>query len=158
MEVQMKEIFTPLIISMLIVSLAGCSLLTTVDNKPTPIPPTPAVPPSGYEPQSGDSKLKRDNVFLEIENSSLLVMESYPIQVNTILNGTLSDPCHQLRVVVEPANNDNQINLEVYSVVDPSTACIMVIKPFSATIPLGSFTDGHYTVYANGELLGEFDA
>jgi hypothetical protein len=111
---------------------------------------------SGYGPQPGDAKLQRDDVILDLENSSLLVMESYPIQVNAIVNGTLSDPCHELRVVVFPANDKNQIYLEVYSVVDPNMACIMVIEPFSATIPLGSFPEGDYTVFVNGELLGEF--
>jgi hypothetical protein len=113
---------------------------------------------SSYAPQPGDDRLKRDQVFMDMGNSSLLIMESYPVQVSALLNGSLSDPCHQLRVVVVPANAENQINLEVYSVVDPTKACITVIQPFSANIPLGSFKEGHYLVTVNGELLGEFDA
>lgn len=119
---------------------------------------TPVIPPSGYEPQPGDATLKRDKVFLDLENSSLLVMESYPIQVSATLNGSLSDPCHQLRVVVTPANEQNHIEIEVYSVYDPNEICITVIQPFNVNIPLGSFVDGQYNVYVNGELLGEFDA
>jgi hypothetical protein len=43
--------------------------------------------------------------------------------------------------------------------VDASQACITVLKPFSATIALGSyFSGGHFTVFVNGELVGEFDA
>ena len=113
---------------------------------------------SSYAPQPGDARLKRDKVFMDMENSSLLVMESYPVQVSAQLNGSLSDPCHQLRVVVVPANTKNEIKLEVYSVVDPNKACIAVIQPFSANIPLGNFKDGHYLVTVNGEWLGEFDA
>jgi hypothetical protein len=154
----MKKRFLPITIGLLIVSLTSCSLLPPIDNMPTPTPVAPAILPSGYQPQPGDTKLKRDKVFLEMESSSLVVMESYPIQVSAILNGSLSDPCHQLRVVVTPADSKKQINLEVYSVVDPSMVCIMVIQPFNATIPLGSFKDGHYSVYVNGQLLGEFDA
>ncbi len=48
--------------------------------------------------------------------------------------------------------------LDVYSVVDPSLVCIMVIKPFNVTIPLGTFSGGHFSVFANGQLIGEFDA
>ena len=95
---------------------------------------------------------------MDLENSELLIMESYPIQVSAMLNGSLSDPCHQLRVVVTPANADNQINLEVYSVYDPGVACITVIEPFSTNVPLGFYSDGHYSVYVNGQQLGEFDA
>jgi len=154
----MKEKILPLSISLLILSLVGCSLLPPIDTLPTPTPTAPSIPPSGYEHQPGDEKLTRDKVSLELENSSLVTMESFPIQVSALLNGSLSDPCHQLRVLLKPADDKNQINLEVYSVVDSSAACIMVIEPFSATIPLGTFTGGHYTVYVNGQLLGEFDA
>jgi hypothetical protein len=73
-----------------------------------------------------------------------------------MLNGTLPDPCHELRVVVTPPDASNTINLDVYSVVDTSVACIMVIEPFSATIPLGSYTSGEYIVRVNGEELGTF--
>jgi hypothetical protein len=154
--VMMKTVILPITISLLILSVTGCSLIPGgLQSTPTPVP---SIPPSNYAPQPGDEQLKRDQVFLDMENSSLLIMESFPIQVSAMLNGSLSDPCHQLRVVVTPVNGDNQINLEVYSVYDPSTACIMVIEPFSATVPLGSYSDGHYRVLVNGELLGEFDA
>ena len=95
---------------------------------------------------------------MDMENSSLLVMESYPVQVSANLVGSLSDPCHQLRIVVRPANAQKEINLEVYSVLDPKMACITVIKDFSATIPLSSYAGGHYTIVVNGQPAGEFDA
>jgi hypothetical protein len=153
----MKEAILPITMSLLILSLAGCSLLPPSGTLPTATPAAPSIPTSGYEPQPGDDKLKRDQVFLDVENSSMVTMESYPVQVSVVLNGNLSDPCHQLRVVVTPANAQNEINLDVYSVGDPSVACITVLKPFSATIPLGNYAGRHYTVYVNGQLLGELD-
>ncbi len=154
----LKDAFLPITVSMLILSLAGCALIPDLPPPATPSP-EPSIPPSGYEPQPGDDKLKRDPVFLELENSRLILAESQPLQVSLILNGNLSDPCHQLRVVVSPANANREVNLEVYSLVDGSQACITVLKPFSATIALGSyFYSGHYSVFVNGELLGEFDA
>jgi predicted small lipoprotein YifL len=154
----MKEAILPITISLLILSLAGCSLLPPLGTLPSSTPAAPSIPTSGYEPQLEDDKQKRDQVFLDVENSSVVTMESYPVQVSVVLNGNLSDPCHQLRVVVTPANAQNEINLDIYSVVDPSVACITVLKPFSATIPLGNYAGGHYMVYVNGQLLGEFDA
>jgi hypothetical protein len=153
----MKDILMPIALSLLVASLAGCSLLPSAGDEPTQTP-QPSIPPSSYEPQPSDDKLRRDPAFVELENSSLVIMESYPIQVNAILNGNLPDPCHQLRAVVTPANADNIINLEVYSVADPSQACITVIEPFTATIPLGSYSGAHYIVTVNGEVLGEFDS
>ncbi|MFZ2098228.1 MAG: hypothetical protein WAV05_16475 [Anaerolineales bacterium] len=119
---------------------------------------TPAIPPSSYEPQPGDVNLQRDQVMLDLESSTIFIQPSDPAQVEAILNGNLSDPCHELRVVVSPPDAKKTINLEVYTLVDPSTACITVIKPFSATIPLGSYTSGEYTVLVNGEKLGTFTA
>jgi hypothetical protein len=48
--------------------------------------------------------------------------------------------------------------VEVYSVSEPGKVCTQVLKDFDVEIPLGSFSGGHFTVYINGELLGEFDA
>jgi len=150
------DVLLPITMSLLIVSLAGCSLIPP-GTQPTPTP-IPSIPPSGYEPQPGDARLQRDQVFLELENSRLVVNKSQPAQVSLILNGSLSDPCHQLRVLVTPAKTDKVIDLEVYSVFDPKMACITVIKNFSATIPLGSYAGGHFIVNVNGQLVGEFDA
>ncbi len=151
----MKNIMLPLFAGMLLISISGCALIP--DRPPSPTP-TPVPPQSGYEPQPGDQKLTRDQVLLDVQNSALMVGSSQPISVSVVLTGTLSDPCHQLRVVVAPPTDKREINLDVYSVFDPGMACIMVIKPFSATIPLGTFSGGHFTVFANGELIGEFDA
>jgi hypothetical protein len=123
----------------------------------TPEIVTSTIPPSGYEPQPGDTNLQRDKVFLDLESSSITKKSSDPAEMEVYLSGSLSDPCHELRVVVIPPDAEKTINLVVYSVVDISKACIMVIKPFSAIIPLASYTSGHYSVYVNGQLLGEFD-
>jgi hypothetical protein len=117
---------------------------------------TPVIPPSGYEPQPGDNNLKRDQVFLDLVNSQFSLPDTPTSQVQVVLQGNLPDPCHRLRVVVTPPDANNVINLDAYSVVNPAGACITVLKPFVATIPLGSYTDGEYTVMVNGERLGLF--
>ncbi len=151
----MKKLILHFSLSLFLLSISGCAL---IPDQPPASTPTPEPPASGYEPQPGDEKLTRDQVFLDLGDSSILVRESFPIQVSVSLNGTLSDPCHQLRVTVSPPNNQREINLDVYSVYDPGMACIMVIKPFSVTIPLGTFSGGHFSVFVNGQRLGEFDA
>ena len=149
----MKELILLLTMSLL---LAGCSLLPA--SGATSTPTSSSIPPSSYEPQPDDVKLQRDQVHLDVENSRVVIGESLPVQVSLILNGNLSDPCHKLRVVAPPANLQKEIRLEVYSVFDPKEVCITVLKPFNATIPLGSYSSGHYTVYVNDQLVGEFDA
>jgi hypothetical protein len=129
-----------------------------------PAPGTPGAPGSGmvmttgYEPQPGDASLSRDPIFLELDSSQLIILESLPIQVMATLSGSLPDPCHRLRVAVTAADTDNRINLEVYSLVSSTEVCAMVLEPFAATIPLGTYSGGHFSVFVNGELYGEFDS
>jgi len=126
-----------------------------------PAPGTPttgsvAIPLSSFEPQSGDASLKRDQVFLDLPNSQLLVTIGEPVQVDAVLKGNLPDQCHSLRVVVTPPGTDNMINLDVYTVVDVRIACTTMLEPFAATIPLGNYTSGIYTVMVNKTRLGQF--
>lgn len=122
----------------------------------------PVFDPTGTEstnlstsPNPSDKKLERGNVF--ISESGLLVRESFPVQIALVLSGELPTPCHQLRVNVDPPDNENKIHVEVYSVFDPNMTCIQVLKPFQESIPLGSFPTGHYTVWVNDAQVGEFD-
>jgi len=129
-----------------------------------PAPGTPGAPAagmimtSGYEPTYEDNNLTRGDVHLELASSQLFIMESYPIQVIAILRGNLPDPCHRLRVTVTAADANNRINLQVYSLTSSDSICAMVLEPFTANIPLGTYAGGHFSVYVNGELLGEFDS
>jgi hypothetical protein len=115
------------------------------------------IPSSGYEPQEGDEQLERDQVFLDLDESQIVFETGQPAHVSLTLKGYLSDPCHQLRVVVLIGTQAHEISLEVYSLYDPHKACITVIKEFVATIPFGWLTPGTYKVYVNDQLLKQFD-
>jgi len=60
-------------------------------------------------------------------------------------------------VAVQPPDEENQINIEVYSVADPSRMCTQVLEPFLAEVPLENLEGGQYTVMVNGEQAGEVD-
>lgn len=125
----------------------------------TPFPPSNEEPPassSDYSPKPGDAKLSTGNAFPDLGQSGILLLESFPVQVKLLLYGDLPTPCNELRVKVEPPDAEKRIQVEVYSVVDPDILCIQVISPFDAQVSLGSFASGKYTVYVNGEYLGEF--
>ncbi len=117
---------------------------------------TPVANP--FAPAAGDEKLDRGKATVDIKNSTVIAAESFPVQVSLHLKGTLPNPCYRLRV--NPALPDAQksIQVEVYSVLEPNEICTEVIQSFDETILLGSFSTGHYSIYINGELLGEFDA
>ena len=105
-----------------------------------------------YAPQPGDTTLLRGSVY--IDSSEILLLESYPVQVRLLLIGSLPTSCHQLRAQTSAADDQNRIDVEVYSVVDPEMACTEALEPFEAGIPIGTYTDGIYTVWLNGEEVG----
>jgi hypothetical protein len=128
-----------------------------VTNPPGDQLPTPPSARDPYLPQPGDSVLLRGAVYLD--SVQLLIMESYPPQVSLVLAGSLPDPCYKLRLQVSEPDASNRIMADVYSVTDPSEVCIQILKSFSASVPLAvsGLAAGHYTVWVNGEKVGEFD-
>jgi hypothetical protein len=153
------------LIFLLAVLVAACTPTpTTTDN----LPPDTAVtnPPEGtmpaneppvnpLAPKPEDIKLTRGNVF--INEFGLLIRESFPPQVSLSFSGDLPTPCHELRAVINPPDADNKIIVDAYSVVDPDMVCTQVLKPFEESISIGTYPTGHYSVWINGEMAGEFD-
>ena len=109
-----------------------------------------------YGPKPGDAKLTRGNIF--VEEKGLLIRESYPPQIALGISGNLPTPCHEIRAEISDPDAENKINVDVYSVVDPNMICTQVLKPFMENIELGTFPTGHYSVWLNGEMVGEFDS
>jgi hypothetical protein len=154
----------------LVLSLASCvPMPQPTDEVVSTSPPDTAVTSPGDEtmpanepvenpfaPMPGDSNLTRGNVF--IQETSLLIRESYPVQIGLNLKGELPTPCNQLRVDIGTPDSNSVINIDVYSVVNPDMMCTQVLKPFEENVNLGTFPTGHYAVFVNGESVGEFDS
>ena len=128
---------------------------TAVTSPPGGTMPTNEAPANPLEPKPGDENLTRGNVF--IQEYGLMIRESFPPQVSLMFSSELPTPCHQLRALVSAPDEENKIIAEIYSVVDPNMMCTQVLKPFQENIDLGTFPTGHYTVWINGEMAGEFD-
>jgi hypothetical protein len=127
-------------------SLPGTSL------PPATIPPQPANQP--YAPQPGDNALTRQQVFLD--TTSVRNLDSDPNTYVLDMRGYLPTPCNKLRVVVAAPNGQNQVMVDVYSVINPDEICIMIVQPLDTSVMLGKFPSGHYTVWINGQQVGEF--
>lgn len=150
---------------MLALLVAGCAPAPATEpdtlppDAPVTSPPEDGSPPiqtpeMPFAPKPGDDDLSRGNVY--INESELIIRESFPPQIVLVLRGDVPTPCHELRVVIPEPDAENKIDLEVYSVVDPELVCIQVLEPFQENIELGTFPSGQYTVWVNGELVGEF--
>jgi hypothetical protein len=158
----MKYLPIALLITILAVSCTGTPTAsntlppdTAVTSPPEGTMPTdqPAVNP--LAPQPGDENLVRGEIFLQ--EASLVIRESFPPQVSLTLRGDLPTPCHALRAILNPPDGENKIIVEAYSVVDPDRICTQVLQPFEESLDLATYPSGHYMVWVNGEMAGEFD-
>ena len=111
-----------------------------------------------YAPQSGDSNLMAGNV--KIDSASVSLAESQPPQVMVNFAYFQPTPCYQLRVEPSGPNAQNQINLKAYAVAETNKACTLMAlaTPLQANLNLGSLPKGHYTVFLNGNQIGEFNS
>jgi len=112
--------------------------------------------PSPLEPLPNEENMVRGNVF--IDNLEVLLLESFPIQAALQIQGSLPTPCHNLRADVNWSEGEPRIDVDLYSLAGPDAICVQVLEPFDTNISLGSFPEGEYTVWVNGEQVGEFTA
>jgi hypothetical protein len=149
------------LMTLLLVACAGAQATggpgTPVTSPPEDSLPTHEVPRNNpLAPQPGDAQLQRGNFY--VEEASLIIRESFPPQIALQLRGNLPTPCNQLRVDIAGPDDENRIQVDAYSVSDPNRACVQVLEPVEEQIELGTFPSGHYTVWVNGEMVGEFDS
>ena len=111
-----------------------------------------------YAPRAGDGGMQRDDVT--IDSSSFSLAKSQPPQVVLTFAYFPPTPCHQLRVEVSGPDGQNQIDVTAYSVTEKDKPCALMAlaTPLNASLNLGSFPGGHYTLLLNGAVVGEFDS
>lgn len=154
---------TSKIVLLMLVLAVSCAPQPQVSPEPdTPVtsPPGDNIPTSKPSvnplfPQPGDEDLTRGNVYLT--EASLLIRERFPPQVSLSIRGDLPTPCNQLRVAISTPDAEKKIVVDVYSLLDPDQVCVQVLEPFEEAIDMGTFPTGHYSVWVNGNLAGEFD-
>jgi hypothetical protein len=133
--------------------LAACTSLPNAS--PTPVPPQGDNP---YAPQPGDAVLMQSNA--EIVSAAVMTAESFPPQISLSLSYRLITPCNSLRVNISQPDSTKRVHLDVYGVAPKDKPCTLMAlaTPQQATINLGSYPTGQYTVWINGVQIGEFNA
>jgi hypothetical protein len=99
---------------------------------------------------------QREKAWVDWDYSEVVVMESYPMQVDVIVRGDVPSPCHELRWEIAEPNENNEIHIEVWSVVDPAANCDALLEPFEERFRVGEFTEYGYSIWVNGMQVGEF--
>ena len=132
-------------------------LFSACSPKPTPIPPL-LRQDYPYAPQPGDSAMLRGD--LRIVSATLALAQSQPRQVMVNFDYFQPTPCYKLRIEVSQPDAQNRINLSAYAVTEKDKACTLMAlsTPLHASLNLGSFPKGHYSVWLNGSKVDEFDS
>ena len=85
-----------------------------------------------------------------VEEIEIVILESFPVQVQVIARGNLPDPCTEIfEVLQERKENTFFVAIKTYR---PPGFCIQVLAPFEEVIPLEVYglPAGTYTVDVNG--------
>lgn len=108
-----------------------------------------------YAPKPEDSNLRVGGVILTSIDLTERI-DLAPARVELNLFGSLPSVCNELRVKVTPPNGGYQIFFEVYSLINPNRNCEDVFQQFEASILLGLYSAGTYTVWVNQAMIGDF--
>lgn len=137
-----KRRLTSLLLLCLFATLAACSLVNPEEEE-SPTPPATETE-TAEEPETVTGEA-------DVESIEILVLESFPVQVNVIASGALADGCTSL---VEPTPrleaNTFVVNLATRRVEDD--VCTQATVPFDKVIslPVEGLSAGTYTVSVNG--------
>lgn len=128
-----------LLLGLLLVSCAGA------DPAPTTLGPTDDTPPVTPDPTGP--------VF--VDETELIVAESFPMQLFLVVRGTLPTPCHEARrEVVETSEGVFEVALHS---VNTGQDCIQVLEPIELNIRLGTSEGGPIQVLVNGDVVQTAD-
>lgn len=149
----MKNILAFLLLAFILI---GCVAAPTPEPTPTAAPPFRISPDENpYEPQIEDVGRQVANVTI----TSVSLSERYeftpPRSMITLL-GYMPSVCNELRVEISPPDEEFNVYVEVYSLINPEIDCDNVFQYFQTSILLGTYSPGRYPVWVNGALVGDF--
>ncbi|MDP1545754.1 MAG: hypothetical protein Q8L87_07015 [Anaerolineales bacterium] len=108
-----------------------------------------------YAPRTGDLGRQIADVTITSVNLSER-FDLTPSRVVVRFLGSMPGVCNELRINVEPPDEEFRIFIEVYSLSDASLTCDRVFQQFEASIMLGTYSNGRYTIWVNDSLVGDF--
>jgi hypothetical protein len=87
-----------------------------------------------------------------VDSTDILYMESWPVQVRLVVQGSVPTPCHE--PVWDVQTSADGIAVKLWSEADADAVCASVLAPFEVSIPLGSYETADLPVTLNGEEIG----
>lgn len=140
-----------LLVALLLVACAP----ETLDSPQTPSPDSPVATDTPL-PTKGDVVPPGPGVdttgLAHVEAVEVLLLESFPLQVQVVARGNLPDGCTQIDEVTELLEG-NTFRVEIRTIRPADAICTAVIVPFQQVIPLDVYglPAGAYKVLVNGQ-------
>lgn len=153
-----------LLTALLLGACAGATADTTAPSTaPSTVTPVTAQPgsttlPDPEAPIAEPAKPPAVTGPFFYDHADLNIMESYPIQVSVTVFGATPTPCDTPGWRIEQAADEIRVEMYTIPLNDPATSCVAALEDVSVTVPLGSFTEGAFDVYVDGDLVGSFEA
>lgn len=136
-------------------------LLNACLPQPTPEPTPTSIGPllitkeeNIYEPQPEDLNMIEAGVILTSLDLSE-VPDTSPLRTELTVLGSMPSVCNELRINVNLPDENYQILIDIYSIIDPTISCDNVFQQFEATIILGEYSAGQYSIWVNGSFVGD---
>jgi len=165
--------FIPFVVVLTVLAACGGAELGSGGDNPTTSSPSTTVSPDDPVDSGGDEPIAEPGPVgsipeprppidgsisgeVSITNTDLLILESFPIQVNLQVEGEKPTPCHEIFWTVE--DDGETIEITMISQVNSDQSCAQVIEPFMISVPLGSWAEESRDVVLNGEIVGSFDS
>lgn len=91
-----------------------------------------------------------DEKFAPVESIDIFVLESFPVQIDVLINGHLPNPCYQIARIENNQYGDT-FYIKVFMKYNDLN-CIQVIKPYKEKVALNVYglVAGIYQVNVNG--------
>jgi hypothetical protein len=88
-----------------------------------------------------------------VESVDVLVLESFPMQLNLLVKGYQPDGC-DFPVQVEQVRDGNTVTVHIYREMPQDAICPMMIVGYEETIALeGGFENGSFTIHVNDQTV-----
>ncbi len=111
-------------------------------------PPTTSPTTIKHFPSQVKEKVGKNEA--SVEHINVQVLESFPVQVNVVVWGSLPDDCTNIDDIIEERSG-NTFMVKILTTHQKDKPCIQRIKPFQEIIPLNvdGISAGIYTVKVN---------
>ena len=133
---------------LLVIMACALAVLVACNSSAGETAATPTAAPTA-QPTIGSTEPVRGQAA--VNSVDVLILESFPVQVNVTARGDLPDSCTQIDEIITQRTDDT-FRVALTTLRQPAANCTQALVPFEQSIPLDvvGLTAGTYNVLVNG--------